>query len=345
MLPELSVAHNGTILAQGCARLDAPYGKRSLANPPIFIVGNARSGTSLLRRIIGSHSDVVIPMELHYFNRYWRRAGRDNALRSPAAARSFITRFLSGPEVAGMNFTAAELADIQGALMARDPLTHGAVLGTVIGAYADRYGRARWGEKTPSHLRFVPVIVREFPTARFVCLVRDPRDVSLSWRKTDYNRSNVVHHAAQWRRAAASIQRYAVEYAHRFTTVRYEDLTADPATVVAGICEHLDLAYEPSMLDQANDPSGGGTPLPEWKLRTIDRANTMKWRTHMPVVEQKITALIAGHHLQRWGYPASDGRWSPWLAAHAAALCLASVVEYARTRDRRFLRGAELARR
>ena len=310
-----------------------------MTDTPIFIVGTPRSGTTLLQRLIGSHSEVAVPgAETHYFNRYWRQGGRDRALRGEAATRSYLGRVLAGPEVGAMNFTEAERTAMHRTLVDHDALTHGVILGTIMQSYADKHGRPRWAEKTPPHLHFVPVIAREFPSARFVCLVRDPRDVSLSWRKVPWNRSNVAYHTTRWRMSAALSKRFSTEYADRFMTVRYEDLTRDPATILAAICEHLDLDFEPSMLEQTNNPSVRAEESSRWTHKKIDGANSMKWRARMPVAEQKLAELIAGPYLAQWGYVPSEGRWSPALAARAAMLVARATIEFATTRDRRYLR-------
>ena len=76
---------------------------------PIFVAGTPRSGTTLLQQIIGSHSEVAVPDETHYFNCYWRRGGRDRALRDKVRSRAHIERVLAGPEIGAMDFTDTEM--------------------------------------------------------------------------------------------------------------------------------------------------------------------------------------------------------------------------------------------
>ncbi|WP_449066856.1 sulfotransferase, partial [Planomonospora algeriensis] len=56
------------------------------------------------------------------------------------------------------------------------PGTLGSALGIVLRAYAARFGKPRWGDKRPSYFKSVDVLLRLFPDAQFVHLIRDGRD-------------------------------------------------------------------------------------------------------------------------------------------------------------------------
>ena len=60
-------------------------------------------------------------------------------------------------------------------------MTTGEAIGAVFAAYAAERGKARWGDKTPLYMQYLPLLERLFPDARFVHLIRDGRDAALSF--------------------------------------------------------------------------------------------------------------------------------------------------------------------
>src|SRR6476659_3257240 len=121
-------------------------------------------------------------------------------------------------------------------------------------AYAAQHGKPGWGDKTPYYIGHVDELRRVFPEARIVNLVRDGRDAALSLLRVPFGPANVWAAAHQWRSALRAVDRDAEWIGDDLLTVRYEDLVADPAGVVPGICRFLEIAYEPGMLAVEETP-------------------------------------------------------------------------------------------
>lgn len=129
---------------------------------PIFIIGAARSGTSMLGEIISHHPALAYWLEPKYIWRYGNP-------RSPTDAREADE---ATPRVA---------AYIQRRLV----------------SYTRRHGGQRCLEKTPSNTLRVTFMNRIFPQALFLHIVRDGRDVAFSAAK---KWSSPPHKAGLWRR-------------------------------------------------------------------------------------------------------------------------------------------------
>jgi hypothetical protein len=133
---------------------------------------------------------------------------------------------------------------------------------------AESEGKLRWLEKTPTHIFHIDEIVRSVPDARFVEIVRDPRDVLASkktrrmtvWTSGRYTAAqrpfkhlekayDPLWDALAWKAAIRAGQEAALHYASQVFRVRYEDLVQDPERHVHSICEFLGLPFEPGMLD------------------------------------------------------------------------------------------------
>ena len=220
----------------------------------IFVGGLPRSGTSLMRDILGSHPDVAMFLgELPL----WRELASAHAGRSLARAAdrdALIRDLVTHPRMqhAQMTLDGGALA----AALAREPaVSLGTVFAHALRQYARREGKPRWGVKDPRNEFHADQILAEFPAARVVHMLRDPRDVIASQRAMWGSRAqHIVSTTHDWRRSAALARRHQAVHRGSYAVVRYEDLVLDPARVVRDLCRTLDLDYRPAMLDLAGKP-------------------------------------------------------------------------------------------
>ncbi len=211
--------------------------------PPFpVIVGVPRSGTTLLRMMLDSHSDLAIPPETGFLLGPRIRAASDN----PGQAASAITGFPDGSP-AWADFGLDEAVFLQ---QARS-LPAGAQLEDVLRLfyqlYAQAHGKTRAGDKTPSYLLSMPDVARVLPEARFIHIIRDGRDVAVSWRQRWFaptkDRAELVN---IWAEQIGRARRLAAGLAYR--EVRFADLIREPAAELQDLCEFVGLNYQPQML-------------------------------------------------------------------------------------------------
>jgi hypothetical protein len=181
-----------------------------------------------------------------------------------------------------------------------------------LGAWARMEGKQRWGEKTPSHVFYSEPIVRMFPRARFVEMIRDPRAVIASMARTQFTGDDPTRNAMYWNlvmdRAHPALRRDAAPgHVHE---VRYEQLVTEPERVVRGICEFLGEEFDPAMLafhersaDYLSARRAGGDP----KLGQGVSADLDGWRVRLTESQLAITEQICGANMARLGY-AREGR-------------------------------------
>jgi hypothetical protein len=114
---------------------------------------------------------------------------------------------------------------------------------TALRAEAERSGRAHLAEKTPRHVRRIPLIRRLVPGARFVVMVRDGRDVAASFiRRT----GAAAVGARRWMDDNRCAR--AAEGDPDVTILRYEDLIAGPEAALRAVCAFAGLPFAPEML-------------------------------------------------------------------------------------------------
>jgi hypothetical protein len=269
---------------------------------PFFIVGNDRSGTTMLRLILDAGPEVAIPPESMILTDYgavWE-AGE---LGDPAAARRFRDEVWWHPKIALWELSGPPPQMPPG--HSHEEAYRFAVEAPFV-AYAAKSGKARWGDKTPHYVHHVDALLVLWPQARFVILVRDGRDVALSVRRLPFGPNNAWAAAQWWARGIRVGQRAQAEHPEQVMTVRYEDLVASPAAVVPRICAFVGLEFHPEMLaiDRA-DASKIVADQKGWFPTLFDGIHTSasgRWRAEMPARDQRVFAALAGPELAACGY-------------------------------------------
>jgi hypothetical protein len=285
---------------------------------PLFIFGCGRSGTSLLSRMLDSHPAIGVPFESHLYNRILPRIRRSADLGDPSTRRRILSTIL-GTEFVRQWSPRPSLETTLAAV--RRPDFHGLVE-ALLGSWARSRGKARWGEKTPHHTLHWRSIVEGFPDLQILHVVRDGRDVALSFRSAPFGPKHVYQAAQHWMRNvdAAEAARAAVGDT-AFLQVRYEDLLASPEGELRRICEFLGEPYDPAMLAfHRQDIAYPTDARNEGGLRRpVQRENREKWRTGLSARELRIFEALAGQQLDRYGYPRTVPR--PTISAWEVTSC------------------------
>lgn len=154
---------------------------------PFFVVGTGRSGTTLFRKLLCFHPEVHIPKETHWLPVLWNEFGDRTIPTSDIQAvvdRVYMAKGRTAFE------RIARQADLPPDRLHANVATRTGSQTTVadwhaalLGELASVLGAKRSGDKTPDYGFAMDTILRLFPTARFVHVVRDGRDVALSMSK------------------------------------------------------------------------------------------------------------------------------------------------------------------
>ena len=166
---------------------------------PIFIVGVHRSGTTLLRYMLNSHPHIYIPPEFDFIPRFFLRHPTRNLTPSQVhhMLEIIFTRYRFIREWDGV-------APKPGYFLTHLPAqTPAAFLDKLYRDYAAQKGAQRWGDKTPIYSSYLPLLDKIFPTAQFIHLYRDGRDVAVSmlekWGAHDFH-IDIYFTARNWDR-------------------------------------------------------------------------------------------------------------------------------------------------
>jgi Sulfotransferase family len=267
--------------------------------PPFFIVGSARSGTTLLRLMLNAHPDVAVPPESRFVTELW--TGSPDVDASP---------FLDALG-AHKRFTAWELPieDVRREIGERHRLPYADAIDAVYRAYATAREKKRWGDKTPRYVEHIPFLSRQFPDARFVHLVRDGRNVALSYADVPFGPKTVAKAADLWgRRVSQGMRDGRALGPDRYLEMRYEDLVDDIEARTKELTEFLHLPFDAGMLDYTERARSDVLPrAAKYNPHVTEKpiAQTRSWQNDMPDRHVAVFEVIAGAVLAELGYELS----------------------------------------
>jgi hypothetical protein len=265
------------------------------AGPPFFIVGSARSGTTLLRLMLNAHPQVAVPPESRFVTELWTGAREIEAgafLESLGAHERF-------------NAWELPIEDVARELGGRAALPYADAIASVYRAYAKARGKGRWGDKTPRYVEHIPFLAGLFPRARFVHLVRDGRNVALSYADVPFGPKTVGKAADLWARRVSKGLRDGRPLAERYLEIRYEDLVEDIEERTKALTAFLGLPFDADMLDYTERARSDVLPrAAKYNPHVTEKpiAQTRSWRTDMPPSHVAVFEAIAGSVLAELGY-------------------------------------------
>ncbi|WP_297529705.1 sulfotransferase family protein [Thiohalobacter sp.] len=277
------------------------------ARPPIrpgFLVGEGRSGTTLLSSILNRHPRLCVTPETHFFRLLHAYPGgpRTFARDWPASLEWMTARMEPTPE--WQPDAQRWLAALPGDGRRRYP-GHARLFLLIGDEFAQAHGKFEWIEKTPPHVRFIPWLRTHFPNAPIIHLVRDGRDVADSLSRMAWSRLDRDAHLLRWAWRVGRARRQLAGDSGA-VSVRYEDLVEAPEETVGHLCQFLGLDYRPAMLLPDGSETGlieTGQDHKELVRQPITRARLARWRETYTQDQLLRAERLIGHELVNWGYP------------------------------------------
>ena len=281
------------------------------------IVGVPRSGTTLLRIMLDAHSALAIPPETGFLPRL---ASLGGVAGDGRAACKAITGAETWPDFH------LDASSFETEIARLVPCTPADVARAFYRMYAARFGKARWGDKTPTYGPAIDQIAGLLPEAHILHIIRDGRDVMLSVRGLWFRPGDTVEACAEdWTRRLARTREIGRQLS-RYCEVRYEALVTSPKATLEAICGVLELAFEPAMLryheraesrldeHEARYAADGRLLISKAERRHNQRFVTEpprpdrigRWRQEATADELRRFEAVAGEWLDRLGYPRSS---------------------------------------
>lgn len=276
------------------------------ADRPFFIVGAGRSGTTLLRLMLSGHSRLHVSPETWFLQPLLARFPVAEALgpQERHAAIGLIVGHYRWPDLrVDERVLRAEIED-RGADTLRE------LTDAVYACVARQAGKARVGDKTPTYVRILPQLAALYPDAQFIHLLRDGRDVALSYIDAGWELRCYQGDRFEWTEAVRAAHVFGAKAAAgTWIDVRYEDLVHAPERVLRDLCAFLGEAFEPAMMNAAS--RADLVPERERKIHprvggAIDAGRAGAWQSRLSPLELLVLEACLGQDLRACGYALSN---------------------------------------
>ncbi|MFI7447638.1 sulfotransferase family protein [Nonomuraea sp. NPDC049714] len=195
-----------------------------LLHRPVFLLSSVRSGSTLLRVMLNTHSRIHSPIETHF--------------------RRMTVGLPTDPVRQAMELLGHTHSDLEHLVW--DRMLHREL---------SRSGKPVLVEKTPSNVFAWRRLATCWPDARFIFLLRHPMSIVQSWHEADPEKRPMEEAVPR----TLSYMTYLQEARTHLqgVTIRYEDLVAEPEAELRRLCAFLEVEWEPSMLNYGEKDHGG----------------------------------------------------------------------------------------
>jgi len=287
-------------------------------NRPIFLVGCPRSGTTLLSVMMHAHPRIAMPPETRFLIPAYRNRLQYGDLAQPENRRRLAEDLILDPgRFHELQLDKAEMVE----KIVAAPPTLGSALGTIWREYARSRGKARWGEKRPAYWRDMGMILRLFPEAQIVHLVRDGRACVASLKRVHWWTSGPVSAMSSWTLADAELRRLGRRLpAGRYHRLRYEDLLSEPRAELGRLCAFLGEEFDAAMLDHGGAADDIVKSYKTWHEKArgdLDPKRIEAWRRELTPDEIGLFEAVAQRAMRRNGYEPSGIGKAPSAAERA----------------------------
>ncbi len=272
-----------------------------------FIVGPPKSGSTWLQHLLDGHPEICCMGESHLSDKLapFLEEALNRYNKEIVQANLNINRRHGYPQFAKENLEYLVVTSI------------GLLLGNLVNLSMVKC----IGEKTPDHIRAMPLLARLFPSAKFIHIIRDGRDVTVSgWfhnlrvnpssfkrRFTDF-RSYVELCARDWVSEIQQARSFGKTYPDRYIELHYEKLHTDPDPIIRQMLNFLDVDSSTQMVERCRE-AGSFKKLSQGRERgqedesSFFRKGTVgDWKNHFDQSSLDAFMQYGGALLRELGY-------------------------------------------
>lgn len=267
----------------------------------LFVISPPRSGSTLLQRMIGSHSEVFTHPEPHLITPLAYLGYHDTVDKAPfdhinsaEAIRLFVSSLPRGEQ------------DYLDALRAYGDTMYGRML--------EPTGKRYFMDKTPAYALVTPFLTKLYPRAKYVVLTRHPLAIFSSFANSffdgDWGRAHAFNPLLE--RYVPAIAKLLREQPVPLAHVAYETLVAEPEREMARVFSYMGVQNEPEAVDYGtrfSGKKGPGDPITVSQHSRPVTDSLHKWAAELAKDEKKrelaerMIDRIGPEDLVTWGWP------------------------------------------
>jgi len=273
---------------------------------PIFIIGNPRSGTTLLRVILNAHPQLLVPPECGFAMWLYPQFKHKDISR-----KEVISDFISAlKKTRKFETWMVDTQQLLFHLLKVVPKTYSELVDNVYRFYGNyhKIDFKRWGDKNNFYLNFISEINEVFPGAQFIHIVRDGRDVATSYLKLSSRQinskyrpklpANIKDIAIEWSSNNRKIeQSFAQIEGERKILVHHEDVILNFIPTITSITKFLNIPFDQKMCEfEDSEKAREPEEFMQWKRKLygkLDNSSVERYKTELSTKQIKLFNSIA----------------------------------------------------
>jgi len=284
-----------------------------------FILGNPRSGTSLLRIILNNHKNIIAPPEsgfAHWWlKKYdkWQKKDCDNSSK----LNSFINDLMLSRKIETWKLNFNNLSE---EIKLTKPSNYSELITLVYLSFISKTNVKVIIDKNNYYINHLNELLKIWPDAYFIHLVRDGRDVASSYielmdkdiKNLKYKpklSKNIANIASEWANNVLSIEDFLLTIdKDKRITIKFEDLILSTIDTLNDLCEKFKIEFDDAMMNYYSQTAPKYLEPKEtshWKKKTTSPPLTSRvgrYHEDLSPSDLKIFSSIADEALSKFGY-------------------------------------------
>ena len=259
---------------------------------PLFIVGCQRSGTTMLYRILSEALGIGFGRDNTFFMNFRRTIEHYGDLSKIKNLRNMLGAIEKSP-VFQKRFDCSRI-NCDDFIDCLEKTEYDDIVRTIYAYWALRQGKVRWGGKTPDYSAHMKFLTELFPDIKIIHIIRDGRDVALSFLQRRWGPKDPYIAATYWKKRVERGSAGKQLFDDICLEIKYEDLLQSPQKTFQNIVHFLN--YNELDYNQIVNK------FSENIIPTIKANNTDKWKTGMNDRDICAFEIVAGDMLHKYGY-------------------------------------------
>jgi len=218
--------------------------------PFFFIIGRPRSGTTMLRSIFDNHPNICIPLESSYILILSKKYKNIKYWTPDLLIQFYNDLFTEKNKFSEWKIDREKLKN--DLLNAKGENTYFNICKIVHLNYISQFRKDKImiiGDKMPKYAVKLNDLIKIFPEALIIHIIRDYRDNLYSMLQVNFSHSIVAEILYQWRYSALLLKKLKKNYPEKILSIRYEDFVRKPKESFQEMCNFLSVPYCPDAIE------------------------------------------------------------------------------------------------
>ncbi len=278
--------------------------------PVFFVVGRPRSGTTLLRTLFDAHPNITFPPECQFIINLYPRYGKINNW-SEKEILDFYNDLIKEWLFDTWKIDSRKLKDQL--LKFTGSHSYGTICKVVYLEYNSLFEKGNIefiGDKNPGYAIYTKQLLKIFPEAKFIHIIRDYRDNFVSIKNVDFELPVPSLVVQKWKYFFKKFRKDSHQMPNRYMVINYENIAREPEKSLKELCDFVGINFDKSVFNFHEKKDEILKQYPEGYIKTyhtslMNKVNTSKigvWKKKLSDKQVKLMDHTVGKIAEEAGY-------------------------------------------